>query len=267
MNPIEENGLAIDTSRDLAVRNIRAILEYDGIGYFGFQRLPSRPTIQGTVERALARITLEEIKITGAGRTDAGAHALGQVVNFRTEWTHSIPELHRAVNALLPDDIVIREMSLVSDDFHARFSAVLRHYRYSVINQRLPSPLLGRFSYHVSDKLNVPEMADAARTLMGTQDYASFADGNAKTTVRTIISADCLRQENMVRFDFVLNAAFSHMIRRIVGSLLWVGMGRIDHAEFQQIVAAKDPGRSAPPVPARGLCLVRVDYGDADPQS
>jgi tRNA pseudouridine38-40 synthase len=260
-----ENWCALnETAVNAHLQNVKAVLEYDGTRYYGFQRLPSRPTIQGTVERALARITLEEIKVTGAGRTDARAHALGQVVNFRTEWSHSIPELKRAVNAVLPDDIVMREMGLVPDDFHARFSALSRHYRYSVFSQSLPSPLRGRFSHHVSEPLNVSAMAQATGSLVGTRDYASFADGNANTTVRTIWSAECLRTGNEILFDFVLNAAFSHMIRRIVGSLLLVGRGRVSLEEFMEIVNAKDPARSAPPVPARGLCLVHVDYGDSE---
>lgn len=260
MEPLGSESPCSEIVADDHMRNVKAVLEYDGTGYFGFQRLPSKPSIQGTIERALARITLEEIKVTGAGRTDAGAHALGQVVNFRTEWTHSIPELHRAVNAVLPDNIVIREMGLVPEDFHARFSAVSRYYRYSIINQPLRSPIQGRFSYHLAEPLNVAAMAEAMNSLVGTLDFASFADGNTKSTVRTIHTAACRQEENTILFEFVLNAAFSHMIRRFVGSLLVVARGKASLDQFKEIISAKDPTRSAPPVPARGLCLVRVDY-------
>jgi tRNA pseudouridine38-40 synthase len=257
---LDNGSLCNKIAADDHVRNVKAVLEYDGTGYFGFQRQPSRPTIQGAIEGALTRISLEEIKITGAGRTDAGAHALGQVVNFRTEWTHSIPELHRAVNAVLPDDIVIRGMELVPEDFHARFSAVSRHYRYSILNQPLRSPTRARFSYHVSEPLNVAAMAEAMSSLVGRLDYASFADGNTKSTVRTIYSAVCRQEEQTILFEFVLNAAFSHMIRRLVGSLLLVARGKASFDQFKEIISARDPARSAPPVPARGLCLVRVNY-------
>jgi tRNA pseudouridine38-40 synthase len=125
-----------------------AVIEYDGTDYLGFQLQAEGRTIQGEVERALAKVTRRETRVVGAGRTDAGVHAVGQVIGFVPQWKHSLPELQRAMNALLPDDIAVHQMAWVADDFHPRFSAVSREYRYTILNQPFRSPLARRFAYH-----------------------------------------------------------------------------------------------------------------------
>jgi|Deesub1362B_J571_1020462.scaffolds.fasta_scaffold11424_3 tRNA pseudouridine38-40 synthase len=240
---------------------IMAIVEYDGTNYAGFQIQPNKRTIQGEIERVLLSLTQEEIRITGAGRTDAGVHAKGQVIAFRTEWKHSIEELQRAMNALLPQDIAVRELGIASEDFHPRFSAKSRRYIYTILNRPIRSPLERHRAFHFPHPLNVKSMAEICRSLLsGTLDLASFASGDVENTVRTIYYANCRREGDFVYFEIVLNAAFSHLIRRLIGTLLWVGVGKINFDGFAEILKARDRRLSAPPAPPCGLCLVEVKY-------
>jgi tRNA pseudouridine38-40 synthase len=238
-----------------------AIVEYDGTAYAGFQEQPDRPTIQGEMERALARVTREEAKIVGAGRTDAGVHARGQVVHFVTGWKRSLDELHRAFNAILPHDIAVREVTLAEPDFHARFSAASRQYRYTILNQQVRSPLEGRYTYHYAQALDAAAMDGALRYLTGTHDFASFGQPTqGDSTMREVMHASCVREGNHVKIDLTANAFLRHMVRSIVGTLLLVGKGAIAPSDVRQILQARDRSAGGAPVPAHGLCLVRVNY-------
>jgi len=238
-----------------------AVIEYDGTDYLGFQLQAEGQTIQGEVERALAEVTRRETRVVGAGRTDAGVHAVGQVISFVPQWKHSLPELQRAVNALLPEDIAVHQMAWVADDFHPRFSAVSREYRYTILNQLLRSPLARRFAYHYLKPLDVEAMARTVKCLVGSHDFGSFGrPPQGENTVRQVYRAECTRQDQFIYFDIVANAFLYRMVRNIVGALLLVGIGELSPKGFEEILQARDRRRAGPPAPAHGLCLMRVNY-------
>jgi len=238
---------------------MRGVLEYDGTRYQGFQRLSSHPTVQGTIEEACARI-MGPTRIAGAGRTDAGAHAFGQVVSFHAAWNRGPGELRRALNALLPDDIVLHELTLADPGFHARRDAVGRWYRYAILNRETRSPLHQRFAHHVSDPLDVEACDAICARLIGTHDFGAFASQYAGCTMRTVHHAACTRQGSLVEVDIVISSAFSHLVRRLVGTLIAVGRGMLGASGFLEVLASKDRRRAAAPAPARGLCLMQVFY-------
>ena len=245
-------------------RRVMAVIEYDGTDYLGFQLQAEGRTVQGEVERALAKITRRETRVISAGRTDAGVHAIGQVISFVPQWKHSLPELHRAMNALLPEDVAVHQMAWVADDFHPRFDAVSREYRYTVLNQSLRSPLARRFAYHYLKPLDVEAMDRAASCLVGSHDFASFGrPPQGESTVRQVHRAECTRQDQFIYFDIVANAFLYRMVRNIVGALLLVGVGELSPKGFEEILQARDRRRASPPVPAHGLCLIRVNYEQA----
>jgi tRNA pseudouridine38-40 synthase len=243
------------------VRTIRAVVEYDGTRYAGFQQQPRLLTIQGEMERALREVTQEEAKIVGAGRTDAGVHASGQVIHFLSGWRRSLEELHRAFNAVLSPDIAIKEMAVAEPDFHARFSALERVYRYTILNQAVRSPLEARYTCHYEHDLDAAAMEQALECLVGTHDFASFGQPTqGESTVRDVLHASCSREGSHIHVDLTANAFLRHMVRAIVGTLLLVGRGALRAEEMKAILAARDRSQAGPPAPAHGLCLVRVNY-------
>ena len=245
-----------------ATRNIMLVLEYDGTSYDGFQIQPGVPTIQGELEAALAKLTGEQIRVNAAGRTDAGVHALGQVVNFTTTCALEPAAIMKALNSLLPADISVRQATAVGPDFHARFSARSREYRYCILN-REAKPAIGRqYVYHYRKRLDVEAMREACVALVGTHDYRSFASGVDPTenTVRTVIRAECSRNDDLISIIIEADAFLPKMVRTIVGTLIWVGIHKIDVPRFREIMAARDRSLAGPTAPARGLCLTKVKY-------
>jgi len=238
---------------------MRGVLEYDGTLYKGFQRLPAHATIQGTVEAVCSRL-MGATRIIGAGRTDAGVHALGQVISFHTAWRRGPQELRRALNALLPRDIVVHELAWADPGFHARRSAAGRWYRYAILNREIRSPVHQRFAHHVAKPLDVDGCDALCAQLVGTHDFGAFASRFTGNTQRTIHHAACVRRGMMVEVDIVISSAFSHLIRRLVGTLIEVGRGLLGAPDFLQILASGDRRRAAPPAPACGLCLMEVFY-------
>jgi len=242
-------------------RSIKAVVEYDGTGYAGFQQQPNVPTVQGELQRALGEVTQRQTKIVGAGRTDAGVHAAGQVIHFLTGWKRSLEELHRALNAVLAPDVAIKEMTVAPADFHARFSAVSREYRYTILNQQIRSPLEARFAYHHRRQLDTELMGKALEHLVGTHDFAAFGQPTqGDKTVRDMVSAVCERRGKHIFVDLTANAFLRHMVRTIVGTLLLVGRGMLSTGDVKAILEARDRSQAGPPAPAHGLCLVRVNY-------
>ncbi len=254
--------------------NIACGIEYDGTEYHGFQRQPDAhgQTVQGVLEAAILQISGEMSVIHGAGRTDAGVHASGQVVNFRTH-SHLTPEIwQRALNAVLPNSVAVRWIKEVEDRFHARFSARSRSYRYTVWNDIAPSPLRARQSYHRPLPLDVARMREACQFLAGRKDFGAFGRSPDETNpmrpgphscVRTMIEARCTRQEETARliyYDFTADGFLTGMVRRMVGTLLLVGQGRLCLDEFESIVQRAQKTHPGPAAPPHGLCLVRVEY-------
>jgi len=239
----------------------RATVEYDGTDYYGFQVQADRPTIQGAIEKALAECAGEPVRIIGAGRTDAGVHALGQVIGFRLRWRHSLADLQRALNARLPPDIVIRELARAPEDFHPRFSARSRVYRYTVLNQPRRSPLARRFAHHVAEPLNLSAMNEAAALLLGRHDFATFGNPpQGENTVREVLEAAWTREGNYCYFHIEANAFLHRMVRTLVSAMLLVGQGQMRGEDFAALLAARDRSLAPPPVPACGLCLLEVKY-------
>ena len=217
-------------------------------------------TVQGEIERALAEICGEPIRITGAGRTDAGVHATGQVIDFRTASALDGEAIERGVNALLPKDIAISDVEAASEDFHSRFSATGRTYEYRIRRSRTRDPREWRKEYWLPGALDVAAMKDASDALIGRHDFAAFAAGVAGE--RTVRRAEWSEESELLRFEIEADAFLRGMVRGIVGTLLWVGRGKISRERFADIVASRDRAQAGPSAPAQGLCLIRVDYGE-----
>jgi tRNA pseudouridine38-40 synthase len=245
------------------MRNIKLTIEYDGTGYHGWQIQPNYPTIQGILQERVGVITGERISLIASGRTDAGVHAFGQVANFRTESRISAESLKRGVNSLIPDDMAIREVEEVSDEFHARFSAKSKLYEYRILNRLVPSPLERNFSWHVSRRLELDRMRKAAEMLLGTHDFSSFRSAHSDNLnpVRTLMIMEIRKARNhMISVRMRANAFLKQMARNIVGTLVDVGKKRIDPEGLREILNARDRTRAGMAAPPHGLFLVEVEY-------
>jgi len=248
-----------------AVRTVRLDLAYEGTRYHGFGLQPDRTTIQEVLEEALARCLGERVRVTAAGRTDAGVHASGQVVSFSTRGRLAPPELLRAVNAHLPNDVLVHGTADVPPDFEARRSALRRHYRYLVWSHRLPSLFWRRWAWHLTDRPNIVAMQAASDRLVGTHDFASFLGHRSqepagRTTVRTVERADWWQDGELIGFEIAANAFLRHMVRGIVGTLIEVGRGKLSSAQFDAILQSGDRRQAGPNAPPHGLILTGVEY-------
>lgn len=240
---------------------IWAKIEYDGTDFYGFQVQARERTVQGEIERALEKVTGSRIRISGAGRTDQGVHAQGQVIGFEVEWKHGQSDLHRALNAVLDDDVVILEMGSAPEAFHPRFSALGRAYRYTVLNRRQRSALYRRTAWHVGQALDEARMVQASRLLVGTHDFASFGrPPQGENTVRRVFRAEWQVLKPFLTFDIAANAFLYRMVRTIVGTLVQVGQGHVSVDEFQTLLEARDRAQCKYMAPAHGLCLMQIDY-------
>ncbi|MBA3821235.1 MAG: tRNA pseudouridine(38-40) synthase TruA [Deltaproteobacteria bacterium] len=250
------------------MRQIRLLIEYDGAALHGWQRQANGATVQQHLEEALSTLLAHEVQVTGASRTDAGVHARGQVASFRTERTIPVHGIRRAVNALLPDTIAIRDAVEVADDFHPRFSATGKHYRYTLLLARDRSPRWRDRAWHHRDPLELAPMHEAAAALVGTHDFAAFraAGCSANTTVRRIDAIDLTEVDDTRVVDVRGNAFLRNMVRILVGTLVDVGAGRIPAAQVPEILASGDRVRAGITAPAHGLELVEVRYDGRRPR-
>jgi len=246
-----------------------AQVEYDGTDFAGFQLQAEDRTVQGEIERALREITGVETRVTGAGRTDSGVHARGQIIAFDAEWRHELADLHRALNAVLAADVAIVQVGLAPERFHPRFDAVGRTYRYTLLTQPWRSPLDRRTAWQVPYQLDIDRMAQASRCLVGAHDFSTFGrPPQGENTVRTVSQAEWRRSDpdrrewspNHMAFDITANAFLYHMVRSLVGSLVQVGSGQLSVDQFGAMLLARDSSLVKQLAPAHGLCLMRVDY-------
>lgn len=254
-------------------RHIRLIVEYDGTSLCGWQRQANGPTVQGHLEAALARLLAHEAPVIGASRTDAGVHARGQVASFRTERPIPLHGVRRGLNSLLPREIAVRDAAEVPDDFHPRFSATGKHYRYSILARPDRSPRLRDRAWHCSEPLSIEAMAAAAAALRGEHDFAAFraAGCTAATTTRRIDSIDLSAPDpdlfgpaaGLLTVDVRGNAFLRNMVRILVGTLVEVGVGRRPVAQVAEILASRDRTRAGITAPAHGLELMEVRYDGA----
>ena len=245
------------------VRNVKVVIEYDGTDFCGFQYQPGVPTIQGELERVISRIVKEEVTVYGSGRTDAGVHAAGQVVNFRTGGSIPVNKLCIAMNSLLPPSIAALEASEVDEAFHARYSAKSRLYHYDILNRETRSAIEGRFCWHVRWPLDVDAMDEAAQCLLGVHDFTSFASADRDdegSRVRNVSEIGVRRAGEHVLLTIRANAFLRSMVRAIVGTLVEVGLGKRPRLEIREVLDARDRARAGKTAPPQGLCLVEVEY-------
>ncbi len=237
------------------------IMEYDGTHYHGFQLQANLPTIQGEVEKALWKLTGDRIRVIAASRTDAGVHARGQVVSFRTRSPLSLSAFVSGLNYYLPRDIAIKAAHRVYDSFNVRRDALSREYNYYILNSLTRSPTRNGFSYLVAAPLDIGVMNQACQALIGEHDLASFTTcfgiGN---TVRRVNRVEIEKNGELVVFNMVANSFLPHQVRNTVGALIEVGRGKMTVDEFCSIIDAKKPGLAGPTAPACGLCLMGVNY-------
>jgi len=250
------------------LRNIRLVLEYDGTDLCGWQRQANGPTVQQHLEEALARMLAHEVRVSGASRTDAGVHARGQVASFRTERPIPLHGFRLGLNALLPPSIAVVDAAEVPDDFHPRFSATGKLYRYTLLARRDRAPRWRHRAWHRARPLDLDAMHAASRALLGEHDFAAFrASGcTARTTVRRIDAIDLARPDpELVTLEVRGNAFLRNMVRIIAGTLVEVAEGRRPAGEVAEILASCDRTRAGQTAPAQGLELVAVYYDGTRP--
>lgn len=248
--------------RTANMRNIKLVLEYDGTNYHGWQTQPNLPTIQGTIEDTLAKLTKTPIQIIGAGRTDTGVHAEGQVANFQTDAQIPVVAFQKGLNAILPRDIVVCSAIEVPPEFHSRFSATRRRYRYTILNREYPTALSRQTSYFFPTAIDAPRANVLCQVLVGKRDFSSFQKTGSDriNPICEVYEASCWRKGEYVYFEIEADAFLRGMVRAIVGTLL--KCMRKDHAEvqLQRILETKDRAAAGTSVPAHGLSLIEVKY-------
>ncbi len=247
----------------MSIRNIKMIIQYVGTKYHGWQVQENAISIQQLLEERLSLILGERIRVIGAGRTDSGVHALGQVANFKTRNLLNIGKIFKGTNSLLPSDIAILEMKDADAQFNARNDAVKKEYCYQVWNAEVISPFLAPFAKHAPYKLEREAMKNAAAIFRGQHDFTSFcsARSEVRDKVRNVYFSACEIEGDMIRYRVVANGFLQHMVRSLVGTLINVGKRRIRKHDIVDILNAKDRRRAGFAAPSKGLFLVRVDYG------
>ena len=244
-------------------KNIKLAIIYDGTGYFGWQRQLNKPTIQGTIEEKIKIMVGKSVSLIASGRTDAGVHALHQVANFRVSSTITPLIFLKGLNSLLPDSIIIKEAEYVPIDFHARYNAKSKVYEYRVDNERLQSPFLRHYAWHISRLLDLQAMEECLEIIKGAHNFSSFfSAGDGKIDpVRNMIQAELeIRKGNLLSFNFEANGFLRHMVRNIMGTIVKVGLGEISIARFSEILESKDRQKAGAKAPAGGLYLKDVRY-------
>lgn len=246
------------------MRNIKLLLQYDGTKYSGWQRLgDTDKTIQSKLEQVLTRMTGTNTEVIGSGRTDAGVHALCQVANFFTEDTRTVEEIKAYLNQYLPEDIAVPEVSEVHERFHARLNAVSKTYLYRIWNLPHPEPFIRKYSLHVPQPfLKVKAMKRAAEYLIGEHDFSSFASQTSKkkSNIRTISAIEFEKKDGLVEVRITGDGFLYNMVRIIIGTLLEVGLGKIQPEELEVILESGDRQKAGPTAPPHGLFLENVKY-------
>ena len=246
------------------MRRIKILLEYEGTRYHGWQLQVNHVSIQGVLESKLHKITGEKVRVIGSGRTDAGVHAEAQVAHFQTNSTMKLDEFLKAMNSLLPSDIVVKKVEEAKPDFHAQISATRKTYRYTILNRDHPSALLSRHAHYIAiPVLNVTAMRKAARYLVGPNDFKSFQGSGctARTTIREIYRLSIAKEGDFIRLTVDGSGFLKYMVRIIVGTLIEIGWGKWPPERMLDVLKSKDRLMAGPTAPSRGLCLVKVVYG------
>ncbi|PKN13631.1 MAG: tRNA pseudouridine(38-40) synthase TruA [Deltaproteobacteria bacterium HGW-Deltaproteobacteria-4] len=248
------------------MRTIRLTIEYDGTAYVGWQRQAKGRSIQQLLEEALGQIVREKVVLHSSGRTDAGVHARAMIAHFRTESPFPLVAFREGVNRFLPDDIAVREAVEETRDFHARFSAGGKWYRYRIFTAPVRSPAFTRTAWHIRQDLDFATMAAAARFFVGRHDFAAFrtTSCDARTTIREIYSLDLQRDGEIITIDVHGSGFLRHMVRIIVGTLVEIGLHKRPAEDIPRLLA-REPGlRAGVNAPPQGLCLMEVYYPEAE---
>lgn len=243
-------------------RNIQLIIEYDGTNYCGWQVQKNGVSVQEVLNKAIQRITKEDIYIIGSGRTDAGVHALGQSAHFKTQVSIPINKIPFAINSQLPKDIRIKEAIERDMDFHSRYSAVGKVYQYKILNNEHGSALDYNRMYHIRQRLDVDKMRQAAKAFLGTHDFTGFSSVHSSVInkVRTIDYSDFDIDGTHIIYTIKGNGFLYNMVRIIIGTLIQVGKGKLSHEDLPAIINSKKRANAGPTAPAHGLYLQKVFY-------
>jgi tRNA pseudouridine38-40 synthase len=256
------------------MRTFKVTLAYDGTDFSGFQRQANARSVQAEIEAVLAAIEGKHVTVAGAGRTDSGVHALGQVASFKLTSEITERDLFRALNARLPEDVRVLSADVAEPGFNARFSARSKMYRYRISNTGVMSPFQRRFAWHISRDLNLPAMKDAAAQLVGEHDFSAFqaTGGQIRNTTRTMTRSEWTEEPlagggRLLVYEIAGTGFLKYMVRAIVGTLIEVGDGRRPPASLRDVLDSRDRAAAGPTAPPTGLYLVRVDYEPAAPVS
>jgi tRNA pseudouridine38-40 synthase len=257
------------------VNNIKLVIEYDGTNYAGWQQQKNGITIHGKLNKAIERVVNEEVTLLGAGRTDAGTHAIGQVANFTTKSSipiynivkainsYSIPiyNIVKAINSYLPKDIVVRSAKKVPEKFHSRYSAQSKIYRYTILKSNIRDAIGRNYCLHYSMYLDIEKMQKASKVLVGKHDFSAFkSKSEVICSVRTIMKLEIKQKGKFLIFTVEADGFLYKMVRSIVGTLIEIGRGKMTITEFKKIVKSGTRSKAGNTVPAHGLCLLKVKY-------
>jgi tRNA pseudouridine38-40 synthase len=241
---------------------VKLILEYDGTAYAGWQRQPDRPTIQNAIEDAIQGVTQTKVPVIGAGRTDAGVHALGQTASFRINRVMTPREWTRALNAHLPDTIVVRSAAIMPDSFHARYSAKGKLYEYRLLNREERPAVDRQYCWHIYKPLNDAVMNQAAMTMIGSHDFSSFETQPTENDdpICHLQRLTVVREGDRLRIETYADRFLKQMVRSIVGTLVEVGLNKRPPDSIDEILHARNRSAAGKTAPPQGLFLMRVDY-------
>lgn len=244
------------------MKNYKLIIQYDGTRYYGWQRQPDQLTIQGTLEKVLARMCGESVETFGAGRTDGGVHARGMVANVFMDTDKTPDEIRRYLNRNLPEDIAVCEVREASSGFHARYNAVGKTYCYTCYEGEKGPVFDRRYYYAIEESPDLEKMLAAAEILKGNHNFQNFCTDYMmkKSTVRCVDRIDISRENGYLRFVFHGNGFLRNMVRIMVGTILEVGYGRMTIGEVKEAVTSREHCKAGPTAPAQGLCLMEVEY-------
>lgn len=243
------------------MNNIKLVIEYDGTNYDGWQQQKSGKTIHQTLNKAIVKVVNEEITLLGAGRTDAGTHAMGQVANFETQSNIPLFNLAQAINYYLPKDIVVKSAHKVPEKFHSRYSAKSKVYRYTILNSKTRSAIGRNYCHYYATDLDIEKMQKASKALIGKHDFSTFkSKSEVISSVRTIKKLEIRRKGEYMFFTIEADGFLYKMVRAIVGTLLEVGRGKMTIGKFKETVKSGIRSKAGNTVPAHGLCLLRVKY-------
>lgn len=245
------------------MRNVKIEISYDGTRYKGFQKLADNDmTIQGKLEAVISKMTGENIELIASGRTDMGVHAIRQVANFKTNTKEGVDKIQKYLNMYLPEDIVVMSAEEVEERFHSRYNVKSKTYVYKIDNNEYPSPFNRKYRTHIPKKLDIKKMKDASKFLLGEHDFSSFVSSKSKkkSNVRTIYSIEINSKDGNIDIYVKGNGFLHNMVRIIVGTLVDVGLGKIDPEQMKNLLLAKKRTLASDTAPAKGLALLDVKY-------